>query len=40
MVALSSLTKRFPKLELATETRWRKTIPTRRLDRLDVVTGA
>jgi cytochrome P450 len=40
MVALSSLIKRFPKLELAEETRWRKTIPTRRLDRLDVVTGA
>ena len=40
MVALSSLIARFPKLELAEETRWRKTIPTRRLDRLDVVTGA
>ena len=31
---------RFPKLELAEGTRWRKTIPTRRLDRLEVVTGA
>ena len=40
MVALSSLIRRFPKLELAETTRWRKTIPTRRLDRLDVVTGA
>ena len=40
MVALSSLITRFPKLELADGTRWRKTIPTRRLDRLDVVTGA
>jgi cytochrome P450 len=40
MVALSSLIARFPKLELADTTRWRKTIPTRRLDRLDVVTGA
>jgi cytochrome P450 len=40
MAALSSLIKRFPKLELAGEPRWRKTIPTRRLDRLDVVTGA
>ena len=40
MVALASLIRRFPKLELAEETRWRKTIPTRRLDRLDIVTGA
>ena len=40
MVALSSLIARFPKLELAEGTRWRKTIPTRRLDRLEVVTGA
>ena len=40
MLALSSLIRRFPKLELAEPTRWRKTIPTRRLDRLEVVTGA
>jgi cytochrome P450 len=40
MVALGSLIRRFPKLELAERTRWRKTIPTRRLDRLDIVTGA
>lgn len=40
IAALSSLVRRFPKLELAGEPRWRKTIPTRRLDRLDVVTGA
>jgi cytochrome P450 len=40
MVALGSLIRRFPKLELAEPTRWRKTIPTRRLDRLDIVTGA
>ncbi|HEY4411029.1 MAG TPA: cytochrome P450 [Acidimicrobiia bacterium] len=36
MLALSSLIRRFPDLRLADRPVWRKTVPTRRLDRLDV----
>jgi cytochrome P450 len=44
IMALSSLIARFPDLRLAQQSgsrqpAWRKTIPTRRLDRLDVTTG-
>jgi pimeloyl-[acyl-carrier protein] synthase len=38
MLALGSLFRRFPDLRLAEEPVWRKTIPTRRLERLDVTT--
>jgi len=38
MLALSSLLRRFPDLKLAGAPAWRKTIPTRRLDRLEVTT--
>jgi cytochrome P450 len=38
MLALSSLLRRFPDLKLEGTPNWRKTIPTRRLDRLDVTT--
>lgn len=38
-MALGSLVRRFPDLALADGATWRKTVPTRRLDRLDVVTG-
>ena len=40
MIALDALVRRFPKLELTATPKWRKTIPTRRIDRLDVVTGS
>ena len=39
MLALQSLIHRFPDLRLAERPVWRKTVPTRRLDRLDVLTG-
>ena len=39
MMALSSLLRRFPDLRVAARPEWRKTIPTRRLDRLDVTVG-
>jgi cytochrome P450 len=40
MIALEALIRRFPKLELTEVPKWRKTIPTRRIHRLDVVTGS
>ena len=40
MIALDALIRRFPKLELTEPPKWRKTIPTRRIHRLDVVTGS
>jgi cytochrome P450 len=39
MMALSSLLRRFPDLRMTERPVWRKTIPTRRLERLDVTTG-
>lgn len=39
MMALSSLFRRFPDLRLAEQPVWRKTIPTRRLERLEVRTS-
>jgi len=39
MLALGSLLRRFPALTLAEEPVWRKTIPTRRLERLEVTTN-
>jgi cytochrome P450 len=39
MLALSSLIRRFPELRLAERPVWRKTVPTRRLDRLDITTA-
>jgi cytochrome P450 len=39
MMALSSLLRRFPDLRITDRPAWRKTIPTRRLDRLDVATN-
>jgi len=39
MLALSSLIRRFPDLQLAERPVWHKTIPTRRLERLEVTTG-
>jgi cytochrome P450 len=36
MLALDALLRRFPDLRLAGRPVWRKTVPTRRLDRLDV----
>ena len=38
MLALSALLRRFPDLKIEGTPTWRKTIPTRRLDRLDVTT--
>ena len=38
-LALSSLLSRFPDLQLTERPVWRKTIPTRRLERLEVTTG-
>lgn len=37
VVTLGSLFARFPEMRLAAEPTWRKTLPSRRLDRLDVV---
>jgi cytochrome P450 len=39
MMALSSLLRRFPDLRMTERPVWRKTIPTRRLERLAVTTG-
>ena len=36
-VTLGSLLRRFPDMRLAAEPTWRKTLPSRRLDRLDVL---